>query len=305
VPNVSVIIPTHNRPDRLRNALHSVLDQTERDIEIFVIDDGSADDAAADVVAACRDARVIYIRLPVSLGPAAARNAGIVRATASYIAFLDDDDEWLPEKLQTQIAVLQQSESHVGVVHTACITVDKIAGTIVTSRPSGAFDPGSGRNVITLSSVLMRRICFERVGLFDEELFGPEDFDLWIRIAAESFTFKYVDQPLVRYCIYGDGICQFVGRKLPQNVLNRKVYALERLIAKHRQMFESNRQGQCFLYMTLAERYCDVGDVSNQRKALRRAFRLWPFEPRIFWAFARSIVSEARVASTGLSAGQR
>jgi glycosyltransferase involved in cell wall biosynthesis len=296
VAKVSVVIPTHNRQERLANAIRSVLEQTEKDFEVFVVDDGSADEAAAEVVRACRDARVSYIRLPVSRGPAAARNAGIARATAPYVAFLDDDDEWLPEKLEVQLAVLEQSEPSTGVVHTARITVDKIAGTSVTTRSPARFDPARGRSVITLSSVLMRRVCFERVGLFDEELFGNEDFDLWIRV-GEVFEFQYVDQPLLKYFIYEDGISHHEGRKALSDVLDRKVHSLERLLAKHRRVFEADRRGHCLSYLMLADRYRRVDDVRNERRALRHAMRRWPLEPRIYWALMRSLLSRRGTAN--------
>jgi glycosyltransferase involved in cell wall biosynthesis len=285
---VSVVIPTHNRPDRLANAIRSVLDQTYTDFELFVVDDGSADDAAADTVRACGDSRVGYVRLPVSRGPAAARNAGIARSTAPYVALLDDDDEWLPAKLKIQLAALERAEPRVGMSYTARITIDRISGTETVTRFPAPFDRASGLNVITLSSVVMRRSCFERVGVFDEELFGNEDFDLWIRL-AQSVDFEYIDEPLVRYFVHVGGISQQEQpRALSFTVLERNIRSLERLLAKHRYVFERNRRQYCLSYLALAERYRDIGDTRNQRRTLRHALRLWPLEPRTYLAFVRS-----------------
>jgi glycosyltransferase involved in cell wall biosynthesis len=288
-----VVIPTHNRPDRLAKAIQSVLDQTERDFELFVVDDGSHDQAAADVVRASGDPRVSYIQLPVARGPAAARNAGIAKATAPYVAFLDDDDEWLPEKLAVQVAALERADPGVGLTYSARITVDKIAGTEVITRFPVAFDRASGLNVITLSSVLMKRRCLDSVGVFDEELFGTEDFDLWIR-AAESYTFSYVDQPLVRYLIHGEGISHHERQQaLSSNVGDRHARSLERLLTKHRQLLHTNRRRHCRSYLTLAAKYGRTGDVMNERRALLHSLRLWPLEPRVYWALIRASLNRS------------
>src|SRR5262245_8493271 len=195
---VSVVIPTHNRPSRLANALRSVQGQTEQDFEVFVVDDGSPNDTAAEIVRACDDTRINYVRLPSPRGPGAARNAGIMRANAPYIAFLDDDDEWLPEKLQVQLAVLERSEPRLGGVYTARITVNEVLGKALTTRcQNEKFDPEK-RNDITTSSVVIKRACFDVVGLFDETLLAGQDFDMWIRV-AEVFELRYVDRLLIKY----------------------------------------------------------------------------------------------------------
>jgi len=287
VAKVSVVIPTHNRPDRLAKAIQSVLDQTERDFELFVVDDGSHDQAAADVVRASGDPRVSYIRLPVARGPAAARNAGIAKTTAPYVAFLDDDDEWLPEKLAVQLAALERADPGVGLTYSARITVDRTVGTEVITRFPAAFDRASGLNVITLSSVLMKRRCLDAVGAFDEELFGTEDFDLWIR-AAERFAFHYLDQPLVRYLIHDEGISHHERPQMLPNVGDRHARSLERLLTKHRQVLQTNRRRHCRSYLTLAAKYGRTGDVMNERRALLHSLRLWPLEPRVYWALIRA-----------------
>src|SRR5262249_1321753 len=122
IPKVTIVIPTYNRPERLRHALVSVMQQTVGDFEVFVVDDGSRDATADEVVRGFADARLHCIRLPTSRGPGAARNAGVIRAVAPFIAFLDDDDEWLPEKLEVQLGFLESCENSVGGVYAARIT---------------------------------------------------------------------------------------------------------------------------------------------------------------------------------------
>src|SRR4030095_982853 len=105
MPKVSVIIPTHNRAEFLRSAITSILNQTFQDFEIIIIDDASKDHTR-EIIAHFNDARIKVIHNQVSEGAAGARNIGIRNSTCEYIAFLDDDDEWLPEKLQMQICLL-------------------------------------------------------------------------------------------------------------------------------------------------------------------------------------------------------
>jgi glycosyltransferase involved in cell wall biosynthesis len=293
MPKVSVVIPTYNRPERLSNAIRSVLSQTEADFEVFVVDDGSRDTAPGDVVRAFGDARLKYVRLPVSRGPAAARNAGVARASAPYVAFLDDDDEWLPEKLAVQLAVLDRSSERIAGVYSARITVDENAGTTVTTRYEKPFDIYSGENVITTSSIVVRRQSFDAVGLFDERLFSGQDFDMWIRL-GQVFDLVYVDEPLIRYFVHP-------GYRVTDDDA-RKASSQEILLAKHRRVFEKNRRGYCLLYVGLTMRYLRAGDATRGRRALRQAMRLSPWEPRIYWALMRAFIR--RNAASAASAAE-
>src|SRR5262245_45342203 len=130
---VSVIIPTHNRADFLRGALSSVLNQTYQNFEIIVVNDASTDDTAK-VVAAFEDERIRFIRHDTNKGGSAARNTGILASKCDYIAFLDDDDEWLPDKLRKQMEILLASPPEVAGVYTGCLDVDKTSGKVIRQR---------------------------------------------------------------------------------------------------------------------------------------------------------------------------
>src|SRR5581483_7703419 len=106
MPKVSVVVSTHNRAELLHAAIASVLSQSFQDFEILVVDDHSQDHTA-QVVQRFRDGRIKYLRHETRRGGAAARNTGIQNSSGEYIAFLDDDDEWLPEKLETQVALFE------------------------------------------------------------------------------------------------------------------------------------------------------------------------------------------------------
>lgn len=123
-PTVSVIIPTHNRANLIGKAIDSVLDQTCQDFEIIVIDDGSTDNTA-EIVKGFDDFKIHYISHELNRGTSAARNTGIKASRGEYIALLDSDDEWLPEKLDRQVEVLQDEPSEVGVVYSDVLYIDE------------------------------------------------------------------------------------------------------------------------------------------------------------------------------------
>ncbi len=296
MPRVSVIIPTHNRPEYLARALASVQAQTMPDFEVFVVDDGSPDDRAAEVVRACNDPRIHYVRLPESRGPAAARNAGILRSTAPYIAFLDDDDEWLPEKLEVQLAAYGRLPSSVAVVYTARVTLHAASNQRTITRFPSVFDPVNVGNTVTTSSVLVRRTHLADVGIFDERLAAVEDFDLWIRLFG-CYRLVYLDTPLVVHRVHQQRVSQ-------QHL--RVGLALERLLDKHRTLLLRNPYRFGLQYALLAQQYRMIGETRRARIAFIHAVRIWLREPRSYLRLLRSLLRSRwlpRRVATRLLAG--
>jgi glycosyltransferase involved in cell wall biosynthesis len=271
-PKVSVVVPTYSRGRMLARALESVLAQTEPDFEVFVVDDGSPGDEQARVVAAFGDARLHYSRLPEQRGPAAARNAGIRLGCAPYVAFLDDDDEWLPDKLARQLAVIERAPRSVGGVCTARFTVNRLTGTVVETRwpPAHVERPlhQSLDNFITTSSLLVKRECFEAVGQFDEDprLASSEDFDLWLRI-SHVYRFTYLDEPLVRYFVHGQQLMTDYGKR---------ARALTRILEKHAALFRDDGKAFSRFHVDLGILYRHGGDAARARSTFWKAVRLDP-----------------------------
>src|SRR5262249_23269523 len=209
MPKVSVIIPTHNRAHFLRGAIFSVLNQTFQDFEIVVVDDASTDNTAK-VVAAFNDDRIRFIQHDTNKGGSAARNTGILASKCDYIAFLDDDDEWLPDKLRKQMEILVASLPEVGGVYTGCLDVDKVSGKVIRQRIPTKRGNLSRELLIEncvggTSAMLLRKVCLQKVGLFDETLPRSQDYDLWIRISRE-FLFECAQEPLFKYNVHGKKI---------------------------------------------------------------------------------------------------
>jgi glycosyltransferase involved in cell wall biosynthesis len=197
---VSVVIPTYNYGRFIAGTLDSVLAQTFQDLEVVVVDDGSADDTVAVVKPYQRDSRVRYFRT-ANQGPAAARNTGIRLAKAPLVAFLDADDLWLPTKLECQVERFW-SNPDLGLVYSRRLLIDEDGCRLVYNQPPlhrGWVLPKLFRtNFVCFSSSVVRRCLFDEIGLFDEQLTQSEDYDLLLRLAL-SRPFDYVDEPLVLY----------------------------------------------------------------------------------------------------------
>jgi glycosyltransferase involved in cell wall biosynthesis len=201
MPKVSVIIPTYNALTYLPETVESVFKQTFYDWELLIVDDGSSDGTAA-WAKQITDLRVRLISQK-NQGSSVARNTGITAAKGEYIALLDADDLWEPSKLEKQVRFLEQNPS-IGLVDTWTTLINqkgKSTGRIILSSAEGdiwkqlvQFKPVCCCD----STPLIRRSCFENVGLFNPDLPYLEDLDMWIRLAS-VYEFAAIKEPLVRY----------------------------------------------------------------------------------------------------------
>jgi glycosyltransferase involved in cell wall biosynthesis len=273
---VDVIIPTYNRSEFLRSAIQSILDQTYQDFRIIVVDDASTE-AVYDVVKRFSDKRIAYLRHQTNTGEAGARNTGVKNSKAEYIAFLDDDDEWLPDKLRLQVALLDKSSSKVGGIYTGFYAVDKPTGKIlgrrVPKRRGYIHDDMIVENAVgTSSTVLLRRECFERVGLFDQDIAWGLDYDMWIRI-SEGFEFEFIKDPLVKYHVHRDQI---------SNNLQMRILGIEALLNKYRKKFVLNKKAFSAHYYSLGRVCQKNNNLLKAWRSLLKAISLYPFEVKYY-----------------------
>lgn len=222
-PLVSVIMAAYNAERFIARAIASVLKQTYARWELIVVDDGSTD-GTAEVVRGFSNEHIQYLRT-ANRGPSAARNAGIDAARGEIVAFLDADDLWFPEKLAAQVSAME-ADPGAGLCYTRVRTIDEAGRAIATPRHSRAALPEGDcldrvlvRNLTVTSSVILRRAALDRAGRFDENLLGPEDWDLWRRVAVH-YRFLRVPRILAAYRMTGGTVS---GR---HNVMNRNVQAV-------------------------------------------------------------------------------
>ncbi|HEY0100841.1 MAG TPA: glycosyltransferase family A protein [Pyrinomonadaceae bacterium] len=199
MPEISLIITTHNRPQMLARAVESAQKATRSEVEVVVVDDASTDETAR----LCRSIpHITYVRAERNQRVAGARNLGILASRGEFLSFLDDDDLRLPGSLDPQLAALA-SDPRAGFIYGQAILSGR-EGAAEEDRYPACCPQGDiffrllVQNFIPCGSVVFRRACLSRVGLLDDALAGIDDWDLWLRIAA-LYPVIAVEQPVVRW----------------------------------------------------------------------------------------------------------
>ena len=194
---IDVIVPTYNRARSLTKALDSVLNQTFKDLNLIVVDDGSTDDTLS-VLDRYKHLKNVYIYTQDNNGVSSARNLGVKKSQSPWISFLDSDDGWLPEKLELQMSFLQNNPK-LRFLHSEEIWVRngiRVNPKIKHQKSNeNIFFRSLDFCLISPSTVVMRRDLFNECGPFDESFLVCEDYDLWIKILAKEsigFLSNYV-----------------------------------------------------------------------------------------------------------------
>lgn len=294
-PVVSIIIPTYNRAHLLGRAIQSVLDQTHQDFELIIVDDGSTDNTE-EIVRSFSDERIRYIKHDKNRGGAAARNTGIKAARGEYIAFQDSDDEWLPEKLEKQIRVFETVPPEVGVVYTGFHRLENnkktyIPSSKITQKEGYIFSSLLKGNFVTTQAVLVKRECFERAGMFDENLPRLQDWELFIRI-SKYYHFKCIDEPLV--------ISYYQPRSISadQNALIR---ALELILERHFEDLKKDRRVLASHCLILGHLLCSNGQLKQGRSYLIKAVKAYPLNIKALCAALASLLGQSVYNMTAAS----
>ena len=271
MPQVGVVLPTRDRPQALERAVASVLAQSFRDLELVVVDDGSTVPAER-ALAGVRDERLRMLRTEVSLGPARARNLGLDALASPWIAFQDDDDEWLPEKLAAQVARARAVGDRVALIYGGYSRIDRSSGVRTTARrvarTSGNVLPELLRgNFIGLPTVLIRSSALSEAGPFDPELPCFEDWELFLRL-AERFEFDFLDREVLRAYETPGGVNRSPSAK--------QARAFEHIFGKHRRHIESDPEACAWFLMRIGHHLCLAGRLHEGRTFLMRSLRAVP-----------------------------
>jgi glycosyltransferase involved in cell wall biosynthesis len=200
MPLISVIIPAYNAEKTIQETIESVLNQTFTDFELIVINDGSQD-ATLKVINSIPDDRLKVFSYP-NAGVSASRNRGLAKAAGEFIAFLDADDLWTPDKLEAQLKALQ-ANTQAAVAYSWTDYIDESGQFLHPGKHITENGDVYAKLLVTNildngSNYLIRREALNKIGGFDESLFGPEDWDLAIRLAA-NYQFVAVPRPQILY----------------------------------------------------------------------------------------------------------
>lgn len=268
---VSVILPTHDRPALLPRAARSVLDQDFGDLELIVVDDGSRS-RAEQTLLPFGDPRVRVLATPVPLGPARARNLGLEAAGGEWIAFQDDDDEWLPGKLSRQLDAARRAADDPGVVYCPfwiSRAGDRrvIGGRSVRRARGSLYEELWRGNFIALPAAVVRRACIEQVGGFDADLPCFEDWELFLRLASR-FTFEHVDEPLLLTHESPVSV-----NKAPSAV---QAEAFETILRKHHDEIGRRPEVHAEILFRVAHHRCLSGQLPRGQALHRQSFRMRP-----------------------------
>ncbi len=274
MPKVSVILPTYNRAKLISRSIGSVLSQDFSDLELLIIDDGSADDTEK-IVRGFPDRRIRYVRNAKNKGAAFSRNLGIKLAEGDYIAFQDSDDEWLPHKLKKQVRIFEEVSPKADIVYTNMLRVSPDKTEVVrpeTIKPEDGiiYKDALDNKVrsIGIQTALFKRRCFELAGGFDETFPRWIDFEFFINVSRYSL-FYHLDEETVKWNETAGSIS-----------LSRDSLIIARKLLVDKYYDDFLRYGKrCALadhLYGIGHALCQKGEMKEGRKYIFRAIRVCP-----------------------------
>lgn len=300
---VSAIITTYNRDiDTLNRAVKSVLNQSYKDLELIIVDDNGlhteVQKANAQYISKVEqmDNRIQYLPLEKNQGVQSARNIGINNSKGDYIAFLDDDDIWWPQKIEKQLQpFLRDEKKELGLVYCfheriiegkegenpkielmeyPCPDEDKVLTELSRSNFIGST-----------SFPLLRKEVFEKAGVFDLNLQASQDYDMWIR-TAEHYKIQCINEPLVTYFIHsGDRISKNNKRKATAEII---------FLKKHYRLVTQDYTAMHLKHKSIGIYLMRMGRGKESRKYFRIAIRHKPFRLRVYKYYVESFYLQYR-----------
>lgn len=263
---VSVIVPVYNRAHLVTETVASILGQSYRNIEIILINDGSTDDSLNIIRALQQDyPEMIRVISQENQGQTVARNQGIKKARGKYIAFLDSDDLWVPDKLELQIPLFDEG---VGLVYGGVEFINE-CGETTGYDPCDASIQGNiypqllVKNRMTGGSVVVLAEALKTVGLFDSDFKAAENWDLWLRI-CKNYQARFVNMPVVKYRLHPNNMSKDV--MLMQD-------AKRQIMAKHCDKHSSDKLIARYSRLAEADLFYKLGVGFFSREEFGKAIR--------------------------------
>lgn len=278
--SVSVVIPTHKRPALLKRAIQSVLDQTLQPMEIIIVDDASCAESEAIVKGFSNDL-LRYIHNEDGQGASSSRNLGVRSANGDFIAFLDDDDAFYPEKIEIVGEEIKANTNTHVFYHPARINMvnEKV---FYYTKPCSLDFHGFEQMLISnkvggTPMIIASREALINAGLFDESLPALEDYELWLRLAKQNKKFTLINQPLTD-CYY------YTGKQSVSKILDANIAALEKIRNKYSAEYNQLTPKQIKEHQCWERKIMVHKSLLNKNNlaALKKQFSLLYFSPSVF-----------------------
>jgi len=296
MPKVSVVIPTYNYAQYIEEAIDSALVQTHKGCEIIVVDDGSTDDTKGVVSQYRSEIRYIYQK---NQGLSAARNTGVRNSEGEYIAILDSDDLWLPSKIEKQIKLFE-ANSRLGLVYSDGLVFgeelawnDLSFGGNMNFYRGRIFDKLLLGNFIPCPSVVIKRGCFDKVGLFDINLGACEDWDMSLRISSH-YEVDYVEELLVKHRKHR-GSMETKAEMMEENALK----VLDKIFLEKNVPSILKRKAYSNAYLNSGGLYRNARKLGKSRSRFFKSLLLYPFSFTPWVSAAKSLVVFERKGHRG------
>jgi len=292
-PLVSVIMPCYNGEKFISEAIESVINQTYQNWELIIVDDGSKDKSKEIIKQYCAtDNRITYIQHKKNKGIPFARNTGIKISNGEYIAFLDQDDLWLPEKLKEQVGIFKEDKKQkIGLIFSNLLFMKdgKINSRSWPSKrvPKNleimSFEEITRilfmNNFIPIVTVLIRKQCFDNLGFLDEKLIGgADDYEFFIRLAS-TFRLKYQMYPLAIRREHKDNFSKM------ERFLKDEIFILEKTIKRQPQLQELKKFKLAELYYRLGRDYQIQENFHKAKKQFSKAIKFNPWDAKYLLIF--------------------
>jgi len=285
-PTVSVIIPTYNRAHLVGRAIQSVLNQTYQDFEVIIVDDGSTDNTEEIIKEFQKNnKRIRCIKHKQNVGGSAARNTGIKASRGEYIAFLDSGDEWFSSKIEKQLKLFLLGDANLGAVGSGKIVVHSNMHKSEIKIPKGYFGdiykgllkgesfPGA------TSTIVIKKECFEKAGLFDESLKSSQEYDLYIRV-AKYYYFDVVREPLVKWIFESNSI---------GSDMNAQVQGKKRMLQKYSVEMPKISKQKAYCNFVIGSILCRRNKMKEGRKYLLKSVISYPLRLKYYLGLLTSL----------------
>lgn len=276
MPIFSVIIPTYNSEKYIETTINSVLDQTFKDFELIIVDDGSQD-STRELLDTYKniDERIQVILSKNSGGPATPTNIGIGLARGAFITFLDHDDSWKKTKLEILFREFKNNP-HVGFILSNVETYSEddsstqVSTTKIRNNKASTDTLLSGKYFNTFSMISIRQEVLSRIGALDVNLLIFTDYDIITRLVSFNVQHIFLAEPLVTYRIHAHNTSA-----LPTSA-KRRAEDLERILTKYSKTFPKNNKSFSAVHHAIGSLYLYLGNVSKARNHYRTAIKLYP-----------------------------